>query len=424
MYKLVLIFVVLLIVFSACSDNISPKAEFGKIQIRIIDVKDNLPVAGALVRTSPPSHSAIINDYGEYVMEDLYPGEYNVIVEKLGYISNSVMVKVIAGKTTKADLYFYDDSFHNTLPQKPLLVSPGNNSISSKLEINLSWTCIDDDNDLLTYTVYFDEINPPIKVIAFDTLDNFLEINKLKNETKYYWYVVAKDKYGIGQRSNINSFKIDTNKVIDDSKLILNLPFNNDVNDYSTNQMTTECTAPAYTTDRKSNANGAFSFNKNLVKVKNNPNLNLDAQYSISVWIKPNSVFGIDMIDGIAQILGRMGSTGVNTSSYGLCINSNSNITFQTYANATGTASAIFTGQIMLNEWNHIVINYINQSISLFINSKHINTVSLALHQTSNYDLYIGGRQTSNRYFSGALDDLKIFNNVLTQQEINSLFSE
>jgi hypothetical protein len=235
---------------------------------------------------------------------------------------------------------------------------------------------------------------------------------------------VAKDKYGIGQRSNINSFKIDTNKVIDDSKLILNLPFNNDVNDYSTNQMTTECTAPAYTTDRKSNANGAFSFNKNLVKVKNNPNLNLDAQYSISVWIKPNSVFGIDMIDGIAQILGRMGSTGVNTSSYGLCINSNSNITFQTYANATGTASAIFTGQIMLNEWNHIVINYINQSISLFINSKHINTVSLALHQTSNYDLYIGGRQTSNRYFSGALDDLKIFNNVLTQQEINSLFSE
>ena len=90
-------------------------------------------------------------------------------------------------------------NFKTNVPPNPFnLLSPTDSSIiKSSGGIELKWEAsIDpDENDNITYDVYFDENNPsPTTKIAEGLSDAFIELDTLQQGSTYYWKVKAKDE--------------------------------------------------------------------------------------------------------------------------------------------------------------------------------------------------------------------------------------
>ncbi|MDT3738354.1 MAG: LamG-like jellyroll fold domain-containing protein [Candidatus Kapabacteria bacterium] len=426
MKKLVAILVVIFLVISACSDSNNPADNFGKIEIHVMNVKDNSPISNALISTDPASESITTDSNGEYLLGNLSPGNYNVIAAKFGFITNSITVNVLENKTVQANIFLYDESFNNILPGKPTLLSPSNNSKQTNTYANLKWTCIDENKDELSYTIYFDEVNPPLKILTGGSVDTIYNVQNLQKMTQYYWYVVAKDKYGSGPKSSVYTFKIDTVEVIVPDNTVLNMPFDGSYQDVSNSKLTTICSNSNYGTGRKGDANGSFAFlNRNTITVKNNYVIDFTNNFSVSFWINPNSGYGFDMIDNLVHVLGRAGGTGTNSSSWYVELSSLGNIIFGTYNTSSQSSRQSTNSKIEVGKWTHVCIIYSNSIVSFYVNGDLDKEMSIPPPQTSNYDIHIGGRViTSNRYLNGYLDDLKIYNKVLTSDEVMSLYNE
>jgi hypothetical protein len=387
MKKLVVFLAVIFLLISACSDSNSPAENFGKIKIHVMNVKDNSPISYALISTDPASESITTDSNGEFLLNNLSPGNYKVIAVKLGFITNSTTVNVLGNKTVQANIFLYDESFNNILPDKPILISPNNNSVQNKVSLNLNWSCVDSNKDALTYTVFLDVVNPPIKILTTDCSDISYKIDNLNQNTEYFWCIAAKDQYGSGPKSSINSFKIDTtNKVIIDNS-ILNMPFDGSYQDFSNSKLTTICSNSNYGTGRKGDANGAFAFlSRNTITVRYHNAINFTNNFSISFWINPNSGFGFNMIDNLAHILGRAGGTGTNSSSWYVELNNLGNIIFGTYNTTTESSRQSTNSKIEVGKWTHICIIYSNSTVSFFINGELDLVSSIPPPQTSNYD--------------------------------------
>lgn len=96
----------------------------------------------------------------------------------------------------------------NILPFLPQLESPTLNTVVQTKEVTLRWKASDADGDVLTYTVYFGETNPPTNSIATNISEK--QYNKTLASLKtYYWYVVVKDSKGGETKGQVWYFKTD-----------------------------------------------------------------------------------------------------------------------------------------------------------------------------------------------------------------------
>jgi len=89
----------------------------------------------------------------------------------------------------------------NHAPNIPSNPNPPNNSDDSPINSTLSWTGGDPDDDTVYYDVYFGLYYPPYLVSANQT-ETFYDPGILQFETKYYWKVVAWDRWGYKSTSS------------------------------------------------------------------------------------------------------------------------------------------------------------------------------------------------------------------------------
>ena len=81
-----------------------------------------------------------------------------------------------------------------------------------------------------------------------------------------------------------------------------------------------------------------------------------------------------------------------------------------------------------INSWSHYVVTYNNDSLSLFINGQLENRIFKGFENTFSVTepVYVAqsGLPGNMRYFNGAIDDLRIYNRTLNQEEADSLYNE
>ena len=94
----------------------------------------------------------------------------------------------------------------NHPPNIPMYPNPSNHSTNVDVNTYLSWIGGDPDNDdSVTYDIYFGiNNNPPLKKIGLGSTN--YKLGTLKSNTKYYWKIVAKDKYGLSTAGPIWDF--------------------------------------------------------------------------------------------------------------------------------------------------------------------------------------------------------------------------
>lgn len=203
-------------------------------------------------------------------------------------------------------------------------------------------------------------------------------------------------------------------------------PFNGNANDESGNGNNGTVNGATLTTDRFGNANSAYSFD-GISNYISTSNINLHDTGSISVWVNPfldaagNNSWGYSasLIDENQDAIGNSGYNLLynNTAGHGLYAgvgySGNSNTTIMSHIN------------LSLNNWHHCVLTLNNGTGKLYMDGVLIKTQTglSSTSQTSNVLLFGKAPWASNgNLFNGKLDDIRIYNRTLNQQEITALY--
>lgn len=177
--------------------------------------------------------------------------------------------------------------------------------------------------------------------------------------------------------------------------------------------------------DRFGNVNSAYNFNgiNNYIFVPDHTALK-PSKISISVWVKVND-FTCTKTGGnpdMASIIFKQNTNdsyfegymiGLRTDLHkihGLASNS---------LNATG-----FSNTVALNVWKHIVVTIDSNKLNFYENGMLVDSVSTGFSlDYGNKPLCFGSTQhTYDGFFNGIIDDIGIWNRILTQTEITALY--
>ncbi len=76
-------------------------------------------------------------------------------------------------------------------------------------------------------------------------------------------------------------------------------------------------------------------------------------------------------------------------------------------------------GNINLNTWYHVVGTWDGTYIKGFLNGNYVGNNTAIAPSFANEYLFIGQRNTGSDYFNGLIDEVRIYNRALSQEEIN-----
>lgn len=180
-----------------------------------------------------------------------------------------------------------------------------------------------------------------------------------------------------------------------------------------TNTFTSNSTI-SYTSNRFGNANRAIAKVYGQLISTNLTNLpTVNESRSVSVWIKPSEVNA----DNIIFTYG----TGSGTQIYGASFNPTTvyNFTYSSNVSASST--------MQVNGWKHVVVTYntTNSQSSIYINGVLVNQGNIGLN-TFATNFYLGSllNNPTSSHFSGAYDDMLIYNRALTAAEVTLIYND
>lgn len=188
------------------------------------------------------------------------------------------------------------------------------------------------------------------------------------------------------------------------------------------------------TTDRFGNANKAYQFDgiDDYIIAPHTSNIDLNTMtngVSISFWVNPNSLPSSGLVSLITKW------NGFTSEQYGVFMDAfGNNVSAIRMVNSNGlTDNAAMTS----GNWYHVVFTYDMATTQHIITVNNVITQNVTPGGTytpsTDYTSLSFGAQAADlnggipspwRYFNGKLDDVRIYNRVLTAQEIDSLYNE
>jgi len=208
--------------------------------------------------------------------------------------------------------------------------------------------------------------------------------------------------------------------------LIAFYPFTGNAADSSGNVHNGTVNGATLTTDRFGHANSAYSFNgtSNYISIPTTNLIGLN-KYTYCLWMKPTTTptngggmaYSIgDNSSGVCQGLTYQPATTIFAGSYNV--------------GSSPTQSYSKSAAMNPNQWIFVVVTRDSSSINMYVNSSLIAYTSNANtnNETANYgsitNANIGGRCNldGNYFFTGAIDDVRLYNRVLSECEINALY--
>jgi len=167
----------------------------------------------------------------------------------------------------------------------------------------------------------------------------------------------------------------------------------------------------------------------NILWVAGKVNIGADFNGTSKILINNNSVFnfiGAQPYTVMAMIYPRLGGVtwhGVfskgNSQQWALTLNSpNGYLHYETNQGGIGALNTA-TGTILANTWYHVVIRFDGTNKQIFINGSSVATQAAStLNSTSNIEELRIGEGNNSELFNGIIDEVKVFNRALTDEEI------
>jgi hypothetical protein len=206
--------------------------------------------------------------------------------------------------------------------------------------------------------------------------------------------------------------------------LVAYYPFTGNANDASGNGNNGTVYGATLAPDRFGQSNQAYHFNGSSRIFIGNSTLVSGSALTLAAWIKPDSVSSNSM---------NVISSGTqNSYLLGTATNSTQGSLNKLNSGASSVAVNSAAGVLRTNVWTHLAMVYDGTNCALFVNGVKVasNPASGSLNQDTGIILNIGAYQyvynniTYNDAFGGfvgAIDEVRIYNRALTDQEIEEL---
>ncbi|QYC45144.1 Chitinase A1 precursor [Nonomuraea coxensis DSM 45129] len=162
----------------------------------------------------------------------------------------------------------------------------------------------------------------------------------------------------------------------------------------------------------------ALSFNgsSSMVTVAHAASLRLTTGMTLSAWVNPTTVTGTPWKSVVTKELSADGASYALYAANGSTLPSG---WVQTAPETSTTAEGL--SPLPVNTWSHLALTYDGAALRLFVNGQQIDQTALSgsLYDDGN-PLRIGGNVVWNEYFSGLIDEVRIYNRAQTAAEIQT----
>jgi len=301
------------------------------------------------------------------------------------------------------------------------LLFPSNGSADQALTPKLDWS---DVTGATSYSVQV-STNSNFSTIIINqtglTTSEYMIPGGLSNNTLYYWRVNASNNQKTSLWSSVSNFITLTG--VSTIGLVAYYPFNGNVIDESGNGNNGTVYGATLTTDRFDAQNNAYYFNgtSNYIKVdQRNTTLEFGTgDFTVSAWIQTDSSKGERVV-----------SKG-ECFSAGWVLGHTKKIKIQLQSPPYGPIYSLSNDSINNGKWHFIILK--RQRGIIYIYGDGVidsNTISFpySLTNTNEY-LTIGRCRESegacdNAFFTGKIDDIRLYNRALTDTEIDQLYHE
>jgi len=158
-----------------------------------------------------------------------------------------------------------------------------------------------------------------------------------------------------------------------------------------------------------------FNGSNTFIDAGTNSVLKISGDITLSVWVNWTS--------GTGYIVGR-GTGNDYLQMWYSRVNSDGTIEFIA-GNAAGTGYSFdltTTNLISSGTWNHIIAQISSSTANIFINGTLAGSRSALTRQSNDGNLYIGKRIDNFAPFNGKIDDVRIYNRVLSAAEVKNLY--
>ena len=183
----------LLFVFFSCSEEKISGEDYGSVEGRVVSAVTFQPLENVKVFSNPSSSIVFTDSDGRFSIPKIKVGEYSFEAQKDIYLTKFESGTVNVDGTTNLVFELKLSTTNNKPPTKAVFVSPLDNALNQNLEVNLSWTASDPENDALTYEVTLrNDSNSDVIVYSNITKTNYT-LKSLTYKTKYYWQVSVSD---------------------------------------------------------------------------------------------------------------------------------------------------------------------------------------------------------------------------------------
>ncbi len=212
-----------------------------------------------------------------------------------------------------------------------------------------------------------------------------------------------------------------------DFGLVAYYPFNGNAVDETSHGHDGVVNGAILVTDRFGNPNSAYEFNGDgEITIQDHDSLELTGSFSISVWVKR---YG----DGSHQHLIQKHVRGVdNDGSWALLINGNNPTNIQFVATPDYSSNLFPNSNIVQDEWINIIFTHdkLLSEWRFYINGTleaSGNKVFEILNTTN--DMYFGfdhfgPSYPSEYYYNGIMDDIRIYNRKINEDEVHVIYSD
>ena len=216
----------------------------------------------------------------------------------------------------------------------------------------------------------------------------------------------------------------------DSSFLLLNTPFEGGSNstwtrDYSEHTNGTVVGATFNPTGGHDGF-GAYEFDADgdYINFEDSNTANLTVNFTISVWVKPE----LQPDDNFPRIIDRW-TGGASGKGYVIYMkNDTRKVTVDLRRTGANTLLVSSTGALTYGEWSFITATYNGTDVSLYIDGVLNKTESAGDYRTIDpKDIYthIGAKDNgAGRFWNGAIDDVTIWDAVLTAEQVELLFDD
>lgn len=139
------------------------------------------------------------------------------------------------------------------------------------------------------------------------------------------------------------------------------------------------------------------------------------ANYTVSCWIKPFTVSGIQ---GIAQSQNGNGYT----SGWGILL---LNSTFNANVITNEGTTSVYCAGIQPNVWNYVAVTYNGTSLTAYVNNNPPVSVASGgyIPYNTSSPMYIGMCNGSNYYFNGNMNVFQFYDGALTSAAIQQIYN-